>query len=79
MPGLFMLAQKILERYREDDQEEWSDASWLALIQHRYNLSGRFNRENDTTSSTIYLVMEYRHPAQQEESSLSRERGILLR
>jgi hypothetical protein len=57
MTGLFTLAQKIRIRYREHDQEEWSEVSWSALVRHRYNLLGRFNGENDTTSST-FLVME---------------------
>lgn len=65
MSGLSMLAQRIRIRYRADAQEEWSEVSWSALIRHRYDLPGRFNRENDTTSSTMYLVMEDRQPARQ--------------
>lgn len=73
MSGLSMLAQKIRIRYREDTQEEWSEVPWSALVRHRYNLPGRFNRENDTTSSTMYLVMEDRQPDRQR-GKLSRSR-----
>jgi hypothetical protein len=73
MAGLFMLAQKIRIRYRKNDQEEWSEVSWLALIQHRYNLPERFHREDDTASSAVYLVMEDRQDVRRRgKSSQSR-------
>lgn len=71
MTGLLTLAQKIRIGYREHDQEEWSEVTWSALVRHRYNLLGRFNGENDTTSST-YLVMENRQDVRRGKHPQSR-------